>query len=196
MVRSIRYLLLLVLFFSCRHRQVEGGVPIAEQADTIHLQKSFFPVTTYLKGQLRDIQTGGVNPLKYITINNTTDSSWVKMEDIQKEATPFLEPIIDTANMVPYFSEKKFLDQTMNAYTFTYDPIGKLSNTLEIQHWDVYVDPVLNKVKRIYIIKKTADNKIIQLTWQSDKWFKIVTIANDQKHQDFVEKEVLIKWDF
>jgi hypothetical protein len=129
-------------------------------------------------------------------VNNVNDSSWIKMEDLDKEVALFLEPQIDTTNMVSLFSEKKFLDQTINAYTFTYDPSGQLPDTFMLQRWDVYVDAVTNKVKRIYMVKKLSDTKTVQLTWQSDKWCKIVTIATDKEGKASVEREVLIKWDF
>lgn len=157
---------------------------------------SFFPVTNYLKGQINDIRLKGINPMMYVTKNKQVDSAWLKFENLEKEMAPFLESVIDTANLRDLFSEKRFLDQTLNAYTFTYDPKASLPDSLQIQHWDVYVDPTANKVKRIYITTKTSDNKRQQLTWQSDKWSKIVTLSTDKDGNSFVEKEVLIKWDF
>lgn len=198
MFRAIVFLLVIELFFSCKNGQ-HAGAGETTQKETSALNTSnepFFPVTNYLKGQISEIQKGGVNPLKYVTINNTTDSSWVKIEDLDKEVAPFLETVIDSSNIAHLFSEKKFLDQTINAYTFTYDPTGQLPDTFQLLHWDVYVDPVANEVKRIYMIKKTKKNKIDQLTWQSDKWFRIVTIATDKNDKASVEKEVLVKWDF
>lgn len=198
MLRTIVILLVIVLFFSCKNRQnAAARETVQQEISNSNISKEpFFPVTNYLKGQISEIQKGGVNPLKYVTINNITDSSWVKMEDLGREVAPFLEPVIDSSNIAHLFSERKFLDQTINAYTFTYDPLGQLPDTFQLQHWDVYVDPVANEVKRIYIIKKTRDSKIVQLTWQSDKWCRIVTIATDKNDKAAVEKEVLIKWDF
>jgi hypothetical protein len=132
----------------------------------------------------------------YITKNKQVDSSWLKAEHFEKEMAPFLASVIDTTNMAVYFSEKKFLDQTLNAYTFTYDPKVVLPDSMQLQHWDIYVDPVTNKVTRIYLIRKIANKKQQQLTWQSDKWCKVVTIATDATGKNFVEQEVFIKWDF
>lgn len=181
--------------FSCKQGKKSEVVSIAS-TDSSAVAVSFFPVTTYLKGQVMDIRKRGVNPLKYVTIHSKTDSSWVKMEDLDIEVAPFLHPVIDTTNLLAYFTEKKFLDQTINAYTFTYDPTRSLPDTFPIKHWDVYVDPSLNKVTRIYMIKSAPGNKTIQLTWQSDKWFKIITIGRGNNEQDTVEKELYIKWNF
>jgi len=198
MLKLIIFLLFFQLFISCNNKRKEGK----RETKTINntavntIKEPFFPVTSYLKGQINNIQKGGVNPIKYVSIKNRTDSSWVKMEDLGKEVSSFLEDIIDTANLAHLFAEKKFLDQTINAYTFTYDPIGRLPDSFRLQHWDVYVDPETNYVKRIYLIKKINDNKILQLTWQSDKWCKLVTISTDKDGKSTVEKDILIKWDF
>ena len=167
-------------------------VIVHEQPDRV----AFFPVTDYLKGQLTDIREQGINPKKITTFNKKEDSSWVKMEDLPGEVASFLTPVIDSSSLAGLFAEKKFLDQTINAFTLTYDPVKPLPDSFHLQHWDVYIDPETDKVKRIYLLKRTADHKTLQLTWQSDKWCKIVTIAANPSGQETVEKEVLIKWDY
>ncbi len=46
------------------------------------------------------------------------------------------------------------------------------------KRWDVYVDPDNGKVTRIYLVKRGAADRELQLTWQSGKWYKIVTLQN------------------
>src|SRR5664279_2653360 len=89
-------------------------------------EQSFFPVTDFLLGQLHSTEELPVTPLK-ITINgNKTDSEWHKKEDIRQFASPFLHPVIDSLSMRNFFTEKSFMDQTINAVTFSYDPKIKL----------------------------------------------------------------------
>ena len=107
----------------------------------------------------------------------------------------FLHPEIDTSNLIPFFSEARFLDQTVDAYTFTYEPKGILPDSISLRHWDVYIDPKKNIVRRIYIVKEEHDITR-QLTWQSNKWCKVVTIGNDKDGNQQVMKETLITWDF
>ena len=199
MLKYVFILLFFPLIISCNTKGDEKATaPVASTNASIDSSRAdaFFPVTNYIRGQINDIREKGVNPMLYTTVGQRTDSSWLKAENFEKEMTPFLETIIDTSNLKDLFSEKKFLDQTLNAYTFTYDPKAALPDSLDLQHWDVYVDPTTNKVRRIYLIKKDKDNKQQQLTWQSDKWCKIVTINNDANGNTAVEKEVFIKWDF
>lgn len=181
------------MFLGCNNASTKTEpVIVHEQPERI----AFFPVTDYIKGQLIDIREKGVNPKMFITQNNKQDSSWVKMEDMSLVVSDFLKPVIDSTNLSSFFTEKKFLDQSIDAFTLTYDPAKQLPDTFQLQHWDVYVDPETNKVKRIYLLKKMADHKTLQLTWQSDKWCKIVTIDDDSTGRSVVEKEVMIKWDF
>ncbi len=157
---------------------------------------NFFPVTSYLRGEIYGIRNGGITPSRKITEGDKTDSSWVKMESLEKVLSEFLSPIIDTSNLKGLFEEKKFKDETLNAFTFTYDPKDIQSNTFAFKHWDVYVDPETNKVKRIYLLKKETERKVLQLTWQSGKWCKIVTLKDTGNNNLLIEKEEKISWSF
>ncbi|HMJ47785.1 MAG TPA: hypothetical protein VK498_10655, partial [Ferruginibacter sp.] len=151
----------------------------------------FFPVTNYFLGQVTEIRSGGINPLKIITINNHPDSIWIKTEELLPAFSAFLDPVIDTTNLMSLFKETRFLDQTLDAYTFTYEPIEALPDSIKLQHWDVYIDPSKNTVRRIYMLKKDGD-KTIHLTWQGNEWCKKVGISKEGE----IEMEEIIKWKF
>lgn len=157
---------------------------------------SFFQVTSYLKGQISEIRTGGKTPIKFLTFNNKTDSVWLKMNNLDTAFADFLSPDIDSGNLVALFTEKKFLDQTINAITLTYDPIKTLPDNFYLTHWDVYIDPVTGMVRRIYLIKELPGRVTKQLTWNTGKSCTIVTIADDINGKSFVERKVAIKWDY
>src|SRR6476661_7107556 len=99
MTGRISFILAFVFLISCGHKgdKAVTEIDVKPVADTTN--ENFFPVTNYLKGQISEIKKSGVNPLKYTIQNNTTDSAWIKMENVEKEMAPFLEPLIDTANM-------------------------------------------------------------------------------------------------
>ncbi len=156
--------------------------------------ENIFPVTSFLKGQLRIIDSMGVTPLKIISINGKSDSVWLKREDIRKEAIPFLTPVIDSSNMYSLFSEKSFVDKTINAFTFSYDPKKKLPDSINLTHWDVYMNPQTNSIQRIYLVKENADSTI-QLTWVVSKWYSIRTIVQIPNQQPQIKEEKMI-WDF
>ena len=183
------------IFFvcSCHTSKEKGGV-----ANKNTEEETFFPVTDFLLGQLKLTESLPVTPLK-ITINGTKpDSVWLKKEDIRKFAFPFLHPVIDSISMRNYFTEKSFIDQTINAVTFSYDPKTRLPDSMKLNHWDVYIDPQKSNVQRIYIVKEeTINDRIIttQLTWKVNKWCSIRTIIQ-QPNKDPQVREEIMKWDF
>lgn len=160
------------------------------------VKNHFFPVTSYLKGQLYEVKLKGVNPLKYTTINNRTDSVWIKIEEFENVVKEFFTPVIDSTNLTSLFTEKNFLDQTIAAYTFTYDPASPLPDSMKLKRWDVYIDEETGKVRRVYMVKEASPSTMLQLTWQGGQYCKIVSIVTDEKGNSSVEKEEKITWDF
>lgn len=160
---------------------------------------SIFPVTEFLKGQLKMIDSMQITPLKLLISNGKTDSIWLKREDIRAGATPFLRPEIDSITMSPLFSEKSFLDQTLNAFTFSYDPKVRIPDSLQLTHWDVYINPQSHQVQRIYLVKENNESNhhiITQLTWVTDGWYSIRTITQSPgKNEPDVKEEKMI-WSF
>jgi hypothetical protein len=185
---AVVVLFFIIFFSACSEKKNHTASTIPVQTENI------FPVTDFLKGQLRIIDSMGVTPLKIISVNGKTDSVWLKREDIRKNATPFLRPVIDSANMYSLFSEKSFLDQTINAFTFSYDPKKKLPDSIKITHWDVYMNPQTNTIDRIYIVKENADTTS-QLTWLVNKWYSIRTIVQLANAQPQIKEEKMI-WNF
>ncbi len=185
----------LILLNACNSNVPRKEV-IQNDMDTVPEKSVFFPVTEYLKGQIYEIEQKGLTPKKYTTINGYTDSLMIKFDKLNELLAAFLHPEINSANLAPYFIETKFLDQSIDAYTFTYEAKSQLPDTLLLRHWDVYVEPETGKVKRIYIIKKEGNSKILQLTWQSNKWCKTTTIINNPDGTATIEKEEKISWDY
>lgn len=182
-------------FVSCTNSSTQEAGSINREKEPFEKQ-SFFPVTHYIKGQLYEIKNMGINPLKFTTYNNHTDSVWLKIEELDDAVKEFLQPVIDTANLITLFTETKFADQSLDAFTFTYDATGILPDTMTWKHWDVYIDPATGKVKRLYLVKDAGNRRILQLTWQSNKWCKISTLNTDQNGVISIEKEEKIIWEF
>ncbi|MBC7936405.1 MAG: hypothetical protein H7Y86_13730 [Rhizobacter sp.] len=192
-----KLLLFLTIYASLLSCNDNNKKPVGD--DTTQKQEAapgFFPVTSYLKGQVAEIKSIGINPLKFVTIKNIKDSVWLKPEEFDSAFAEFLRPEIDSITMADFFSESKFFDQTLNTYTFTYEPKKTLPATMQIKRWDVYVDPETNTVKRVYIEKYAAAQKEMQLTWQARKNCRIVFIATDASGNQTIEREEFIKWNF
>lgn len=192
---KIIFSIFLCSFFLCSC--ADHGKPAEQLAakDTLEKQK-FFPVTDYLEGEVNNIKKSGVNPLKFTTVNGHTDSVWIKIEELDSVVAEFLNPKIDSTNLVTLFIGKSFLDQSLNAVTFTYDAAVALPDSMKLIHWDVYIDPKTSKVKRVYLVKEIDKTKTLQLTWVNGQWCKITTVGTDANGVMKVEKEEKLIWDF
>jgi hypothetical protein len=183
-----------LIFGSCHSKNNTN-----ERAENINAENaSIFPVTSFLKGQLRIIDSMATTPLKLIISNGKIDSIWLKRNEVRSDAASFLVPEIDSVSMSPFFSEKSFLDQTINAFTFSYDPKTVLPDSLHLTHWDVYINPQTGEVQRIYLVKETIeDNKNIttQLTWVTNGWYSIRTITQKPGTEPDIKEEKVI-WNF
>ena len=183
-----------ILVFACTSKEKQSQIVSEIPGATI--SNDFFPVTNFIQGQVAEIRATRINPVKITTAGNHSDSVWLKVEELENAFADFLSPTIDSAGMSRLFKADKFLDQTLNTYTFTYEPISELPDSLKILRWDVHIDPKKNSVKRIYIEKINKENDQLQLTWQSNEWCKIVTLSVDNSGKEALQKEELIKWKF
>ncbi len=186
------------MLFSCREEVKHTPIsPVNE--DSTQQDVAVFPVTEYFRGQLNELDSMPITLLKIDITGSKTDSTWLPKKDIRNYVQPFLTPIIDSALITSYFKRRSFMDQTINAVTFTYDtPSSSLPDSINLKECDVYVDPDRNSVTRIYMLKSVpGDQRSLdsQLTWKTGKSFSIRTIVEEQG-KPAVIKEQIIKWDF
>lgn len=170
----------LMLACACNTKKPAGKVEErnVQQVEQIDSSKNFFPVTNFIKGQIYTILNGNVNPLLITEKNGKIDSSWLKMEQVETVLKPFLTPIVDTQNVKHLYTESSFLDESINAFTFSYDASSALPDSIALRHWDVYVNPESNEVQRIYMLKSASDGNQLLLTWQADKKWCSITLTN------------------
>lgn len=190
-----QYFFLILLILSCGHQKNESNITLEKQnIDKVIEVSTFFPVTDYIKGEINNIRTSGKNPIRYFYKNGKIlDSTWIKIGSFESEFSEFTNPKIDSLNDADYYFENKFFDNTINAFTLTYDlkethPISKLWT-----HWDIYINPETNLVSRIYLVKQVDKVTSKQLTWLTNKSCKIITIKN-QENTASIENEINIKW--
>ncbi len=199
-MKKISFIFLPVMFLlSCGQAKKED-TSNTPAADTTSKDKniSFVPVTSILLNQLAALDSLPVTVLQIKTVNKKNDSAWLPVAQLKPLLAPFLSPVIDKNNFTDLFAESRFDDQSTAAVTFTYNPKVTLPDSLGLRHWDVYFDPEKNAIRRIYMVKTIKENNTTatqQLTWQMDKWAKIVTISNDKSSLTPVLTEVKWIWD-
>lgn len=191
------FILLLAFIFSCEHKKNENDINqsnINENGDSSQETATFFPVTDFFKGEINKIKSSGKNPVKYFhNKQNKLDSVWIKMESFDSVFSDFITPSIDSINDSKFYVEKRFFDNTINAFTLTYDSKDILPPSKPWTHWDIYVNPESNTVSRIYLVKIINDSTTKQLTWIPDRSCKIISIKN-VNNSSIIENEINIKW--
>lgn len=170
-----------IIFISCNESNNNKVLPtiISEQK-----VDSFFPVTSFLKGQFAQFNSLPATPLHTITINNKTDSIWIKREQLSTLLAGFLSPQITETNLLSYFKETSFNDLTLNSITLTYAPVKLLPDSIPLLNWDVYINPESGKIQKIYIVKQFKNKEDLireQLTWQTNKSATITTLIDKNK---------------
>jgi len=173
--------------------------PDPSDETVVNKADSFFPVTSFIKGQILVLDSVPVTPLQVTTVKGKTDSAWIQKKDLKPLLLPFQSPVINETNLTAYFKETRFNDQTLNAITFTYDPIKTIPDSISLRHWDVYVNPETGNVTKVYLVKKIKENNqdlTLQLSWQTNKQAKISTILNKPDGTLELLKEVVFIWDY
>jgi hypothetical protein len=191
-------LLVIVIAAGCNHNNDnKTSAPATPVTET--KKDSFFPVTSFIKGQMIVLDSLPITPLHTVTINHTTDSIWLKKGELIPLLADFLSPEIKETNLVNYFKETSFNDQTLNAITFTYDPKTTLPDSISLRHWDIYIDPESGKVLKVYMVKELKEKDGIvtqQLTWKTNKWAMITTLLSKPNGNTEILKENKFIWDF
>ena len=188
----------MVFVISC-HNSETNKVLTPDKNISEQKKDSFFPVTSFLKGQIAQLIKLPVTPLHTITINNKIDSIWIKREQLAKLLVTFINTNISETNMTPYFKETSFNDLTVNAVTLTYDPKKPLPDSIPLTHWDVYIDPENGKIQKIYMVKQHKDKADIvteQLTWQTDRSATITTLIYKKGNKMELLKVEKFIWNF
>jgi hypothetical protein len=179
------------VFSSCHTKEVNPGEPEAKDSS-----QQFLPVTAFIYTELKDIDSLPITPLKIVTINGKSDSIWMKKSDLKTFAQPFLQPTIDSATLGRFFKETSFVDQTLNAITFSYDPKTVLPDSLTIKRWDVYLNTRTQEFEKAYIEKEANNNgnrEKLLLTWKAKHSCSITYI--DEKAEKVIKEEKMI-WKF
>jgi hypothetical protein len=194
MKKIISPIIIICILFSCRNKNTQQ-----QQSGNIEQKiDSFFPVTSFLKGQLHEIDSLPVTPLHVITIKDKTDSVWLKRDSLHVVLQPFFYNEINETNLSKYFTETKFNDQSINRITFTYAATNiKLPDSIQLRQWDVYVEPETGKVTKVYIVREFIEDKkhvLQQLTWNTGKGAKIVTISGNSNHPTIKEESFVWKF--
>jgi hypothetical protein len=154
--------------------------------------KSFFPVLSFIKSQVAEVDTSVYPILKIVTVNSSPDTVYIKREEFRQYANDFLTmPDISAKKWNDDYQETKLYDEDLKRVILNYMP--KDVNQ-EIRRQEVMIEPGQqseDKVRTIIIERVvTNEDSTIQkkMLWQVDKHFQVVTVTTKKNQPEKIEK--------
>lgn len=159
---------------------------------------NFFPAPTYIRGELKRLDTARLSFTKIETIAGRADTLPLKNTDVRQYAKDFLDlPDIATSELKDDYEVSQLYDDMQGAFVFNF--ITKAAHPLREEN--ITVDPQpnaagKNDIKSIYA-KLEADSSGVPVTkillWEAGKGFYTTTIFDPPGKSEQVKK-VQVLW--
>ena len=161
-------------------------------------KEAFFPVLSFLKSQVADIDTSLYSIRKIVFADSlNTDTLHIHRDHFREEAKEFLSvPDISSSAYRDRYVEEKLFDETLNRVLLTYTPLNPEKEVIQRQEVLIKPDPSGDKVTNIIIntVKNTRDSAIQKkLLWKLDESFQM-TIIKQSAGQPEQTSTVKVIW--
>ncbi len=157
--------------------------------------KDYIDVSSYLKGQLRYIDTVPFAFLKVVLKDSIyTDTQFISKEQVKEIVNQFLVKELEKKAFEKNFLETSFADATIHTITITYEAINKNSPVSRV---DVYVNPEKEQISQLYLVRniENSDSSMTQqILWKHNKSFTLITSVTKKNEPESVITEKVI-WD-
>lgn len=165
-LKSFLAILVLLLAVSCK-----------EKDD----REKFFPVLSFIQGQVADIDTSLYSIRKLVYVDSLrTDTLFIHRENFREEAKDFLSiPDISAAKYRDKYIEDKRFDELMNRVIITYTPLNPEKEEIQRQEVVIKQDPGGDKVTNFIInsVVNTKDSAVLKrLLWKVGESFQVTII--------------------
>jgi hypothetical protein len=162
---------------------------------TKEVKDPFFPVLSYIKSQVADIDTSLYSIRKLVFVDSLrTDTIYLHRENFRDEAREFLSvPDISSASFRKRYVEEKMFDETLNRVLLTYTPLNPDKEEIQRQEVLIKPDPSGDKVTNIIIntVMNSRDSSVQKkLLWKVGESFQ-TTITKQLAGQP--EKTSIVK---
>ena len=156
-------------------------------------KKDFLPVTDFLAGEIKHIDTVPYAFTSYITIGEKTDTSYIDKIAFHKMIDEFLEINICDKKYIDNYDETSLIDTSTKMASFTY-----IANSpdMKVARIDAYVDPNSGKFRKLFIKRIYNNNDTLfekQLLWQTSGNFILIT-SQTIKDKESIKQEKVV-WD-
>lgn len=141
-------------------------------------ETSFFPVVSFLKSQVADVDTSLYQIIKIEKRDTIADTTYLRREEFRSCAKDFTTiPDISSGDLKEDYTETKLYDESLKRAVLSYSPKERAN---EIQRQEVTIEPDREggKVKTIFIHRlTTAGDSTVEkkMFWQVGRRFQINT---------------------
>jgi hypothetical protein len=167
--------LIAILFAACKEKKEAN-------------QESPISVLSIIKGQLNHLDTSLYGITKYETADNTTDTTYLRRDEIRKSAVSFLSlPEIADKNYYKNYTEERLIDAQQETLNIT---ATARNENAEIQKQIIVIalaDASNGKVQSIFIDRyiPSKDSTVEQkLFWEIDNYFSIGSIIEKENQPE------------
>lgn len=157
---------------------------------------AFFPVSSFIKSQVAQVDSSLNRIMKIETANGTSDTVYIPREEFRRQAKDFLNlPDITTTKLKDDYSETQLYDEDLERIILNYTPKDQ---DAEIRRQEVIIkanEASGDEVKSIFIdqLLDNNDNTIQKrMTWNVDKGFQVVTIVQKKNIADKIHTLKLV----
>jgi hypothetical protein len=160
--------MIFILAVACK-----GGEDRKEEGKKIE----FYPVNALIRHELDLIDSLPVAVFRYSAAGDRADTQIITKPIFRKAVEMYFSPDISLDPIRKKFTEKVYLDQTINRVNISYETEDP---EMEIRKLDVFIDPETEKVRNIYLEKnhKSGDSIISQkMLWTPGRKFQITTFS-------------------
>ncbi len=170
--------MLWVFLGSCQSKTASDGTATAENdlTDSTQVSASFFPVSSFILGQLQEMKSAGLSINKTFKNEKNTETKSSTIQELMDSLNVLVLHPIDSIQLVHAFNERKFDDQTIGSITMSYERLKVAADSIPWKNWDVYLDPETGSVKRIYLVEQQGWWTQRQITWIPGRSCKLVVI--------------------
>lgn len=165
---------LTLLLFSCSDGSVEE--PLDQNEIDTTKPKEYFPLLSFLKGEIRAVDSLPVGIKVYRTINGHTDSGYIKPGEFHTLAEEFLTPELEEEKFRNIYNESSFYDRGSKSSTFYYETQDQVAKVKRIDIITKATD-TYDKVTSIFIEKmdRQGDSVIFKkLMWKPGQEFQVI----------------------
>lgn len=158
-----------------------------------------FPVVSYLKSQVRHVDTSLYSITKIHTAQGATDTAYLRREDFRAAAQDFLSlPDLSSKELQEKYTETKLYDEDLKKFVLSYVP-KDAGNFDQVTREDVLIEPggsANDQVQTIYIetLANSNDSTVQKkMTWNVGKSFQVVKLVT-RKDQPEVAETTNVNW--